>query len=223
MSDSLRLTSANTNWAQLHPDIEGMFGYRFCSWKIWALHSRQRHCRSAIRPQAIDVKPLMSIFTKPILTSPKRLQQMRLRLQKYMKKKDSDRKSKKQIWKKRPSSQTNVSSKFAKKLTRMPPCKPWCHWSQLVDLMKNCRPYRDELSTQNGLVFRGTRTIIAHSMRTEMTLRAHCSHLGIQYTINTARDIMYWPRMTADLTEALQRCETCQQIKPALPKEPMMT
>jgi len=70
-------------------------------------------------------------------------------------------------------------------------------------------PYRDELSTQNGLVFRGTRIIIPHSVRTEMTARAHCSHLGIQYTINTARDIMYWPRMTADLTEAVQRCETC--------------
>ena len=79
-------------------------------------------------------------------------------------------------------------------------------------------PYRDELSTQNGLVFRGTRIIIPHSMRTEMTLRAHRSHLGIrQYTINTARDIIYWQRMTADLTEAVQ------QIKPALPKEPMMT
>lgn len=49
-------------------------------------------------------------------------------------------------------------------------------------------PYRDELSTQNGLVFRGTRIIIPHSMRTEMTARAHCSHLGIQYTINTARE-----------------------------------
>lgn len=79
-------------------------------------------------------------------------------------------------------------------------------------------PYRDELSTQNGLVFRGTRIIIPHSMRTEMTARAHRSHLGIQYTINTAKDIVYWPRMTSDLTEAVQRCETCQQIKPALPK-----
>jgi len=29
--------------------------------------------------------------------------------------------------------------------------------------------------------------------------------------------------MTADLTEAVQRCETCQQKKPALSKEPMMT
>ena len=34
---------------------------------------------------------------------------------------------------------------------------------------------------------------------------------------------MYWLGMTADLTEAVQRCDACQEIKPALPKEPMMT
>ena len=34
---------------------------------------------------------------------------------------------------------------------------------------------------------------------------------------------MYWPRMTADLTEAVQRCKACQDMKPALPKVPMMT
>lgn len=84
-------------------------------------------------------------------------------------------------------------------------------------------PYRNELTAQNGLVFRGTRIIIPHAMRTEMTGRSHCSHLGIQYTISTARDIMYWARLTADLTEAVQRCETHQQRTPALPKEPLMT
>ena len=52
--------------------------------------------------------------------------------------------------------------------------------------------------------------------RTEMTARAHSSHLGIQYTTSTARDIMNWPRMTADLTEAVQKCHVCQQSKPAL-------
>ena len=84
-------------------------------------------------------------------------------------------------------------------------------------------PYWDELTTQNGLAFRGTRIIIPSSMRAEMTDRAHASHLGIQYTTNTARQIMYWPRMSADLTEAVQRCNTCQESKPALHKEPMMT
>lgn len=53
-----------------------------------------------------------------------------------------------------------------------------------------------------------------------MTARSHRSHLHIQCNIST---IMDWPRMTADLTEAVQRCETCQQGTPALPKEPLVT
>lgn len=52
-------------------------------------------------------------------------------------------------------------------------------------------PYRDELSTQNGLAYRGTRLIIPTNMRKDMVTRAHASHLGIQYTVNTAKDIMY--------------------------------
>jgi len=34
---------------------------------------------------------------------------------------------------------------------------------------------------------------------------------------------MYWPRMHADLTEAVRRCQTCQEAQPAQTKEPMMT
>ena len=44
--------------------------------------------------------------------------------------------------------------------------------------------------------------IIPQSMRAEMTSQAHHSLLRIQYTITTVRDIMYWPRMSADLAEA---------------------
>ena len=80
-------------------------------------------------------------------------------------------------------------------------------------------PYRYELASQDGLAYRGTRVIIPFSMRTEMTTRAHASHLGIQYTLNTARDIIYWPRMTADLTETVQRCNTCQETQPTLQKD----
>ena len=61
-------------------------------------------------------------------------------------------------------------------------------------------PYRDELTTQNRIVYRGTRIIIPASIRREMTARAYRSHLGIQYTTSPTRDIMYWPLMTADLT-----------------------
>ena len=84
-------------------------------------------------------------------------------------------------------------------------------------------PYRDELSTQNGLVYRGTRIIIPAQMRPEMIIRAHASHLGIQYTTGTAREIMYWPRMTTDLAEAVFRCSTCQEAQSSQQREPMMS
>jgi len=83
--------------------------------------------------------------------------------------------------------------------------------------------YRDEITTQNGLAFRGTRIIIPVAMRPELVKRAHAAHLGVQYTTNTARDIMYWPGMHKDLVEAVQRCATCQEVQPEQQKEPLMT
>ena len=58
------------------------------------------------------------------------------------------------------------------------------------------------------------------ALRTEMIIRAYASHMGMQYTTNTARDIMYWPRMHTELVEAVQRCTISQESQPALPKEP---
>ena len=85
-------------------------------------------------------------------------------------------------------------------------------------------PYRDELATKNGLVFRGARIVIPYLMRNEMTASPQIA-TWIQDTISTMRAIMYWlrSRMTADLTEAAQRCKTCQQSQPALPREPLVT
>ena len=67
-------------------------------------------------------------------------------------------------------------------------------------------PYGDELATENGLAYRGTRLIIPIKLRPEMVIRAHRSHLGIQYTLNTAREIMFWPWMHVEITEAVWCC-----------------
>lgn len=69
--------------------------------------------------------------------------------------------------------------------------------------------HREDLVTANGLVFKGTRLVIPQSIRNELTQRAHASHLGIVYTTNTAREIMYWPGMDADLEEEVRKCESC--------------
>ena len=83
--------------------------------------------------------------------------------------------------------------------------------------------YRDELSTQDGLVYRGTRIIIPVKMRSQILTRAHASHLGIQYTVNIAKEIMFWPRMHSELVETVKRCQTCQEHAVEQQQEPMMT
>ena len=84
-------------------------------------------------------------------------------------------------------------------------------------------PYRDELATQNGIIFRGTRVVIPTTMRRGLVVRAHASHLGIQSTVSKAREIIFWPHMSQELTEAVQKCPTCQEAQPANCKEPLMT
>ena len=56
-----------------------------------------------------------------------------------------------------------------------------------------------------------------------MVVRAQRSHLGIRYTLNTAREIMFWPRMHAEITEAVRRCETCQLAQPQQQRQPLMS
>ena len=84
-------------------------------------------------------------------------------------------------------------------------------------------PYRDELTTQNGIVYRGKRVIIPEEMRPQMLQRAHASHLGEQYTISTAREIMYWPKMHNELIRTVKECNICQEDQPAQAAEQMMS
>ena len=55
-----------------------------------------------------------------------------------------------------------------------------------------------------------------------MVIRAHRSHLGIQYILNTAHEIMFWPRMHVEIAEAVRHCETCQLAQPQQ-QQPLMS
>jgi len=219
-----------------------------------------------------DHKPLMSIFAKPILSSPKRLQRMRLRLQKYSLKVEykpgptmyiSDTLSRAYlpVQQVEPSMkpylifqleqerqfrddiaqidmETSVfvsderlqsvrleTNKDATMQTLMSIINAgWPEAKSQVPLcVRDFWECRDELVTHNGIVYRGMRIVIPHTLRATMITRAHNSHQGIVSTSKTARVIMFWPRMNADLTEAVQRCSTCQEYQPAQQKEPLMT
>lgn len=94
------------------------------------------------------------------------------------------------------------------------------------DVEESMRPYfkiKNDLTTQNGLVFKGERTVIPRALRTDMLKRLHYAHSGIENSTKLVRDIMYWPGIGEQLKRIVGQCESCQKNSPNQLKEPMMS
>jgi hypothetical protein len=68
---------------------------------------------------------------------------------------------------------------------------------------------RDELSVQNGVIFRGERVIVPTVVRSEIMQRIHYSHIGTEGCLRRACDCVYWPGMNAQLRTYMAQCSTC--------------
>jgi len=66
--------------------------------------------------------------------------------------------------------------------------------------------YRDELTVQNGILLRGERVIIPSSMRRDLLTKLHAGHLGINSCLRRARDVVYWPGMSAQIRQFVGSC-----------------
>ena len=80
--------------------------------------------------------------------------------------------------------------------------------------------FRDELSTDDGLLLKGPRIVIPSCLREEYLERLHYGHLSASKIQENARQHLYWPGLDADITDYMRRCQEC--IKKAHPpKEPL--
>jgi len=52
-------------------------------------------------------------------------------------------------------------------------------------------------------------------MRPELNDRAHSSHQGIDACIRRAKDVVFWPSMSKDIQEAVEKCEVCAEFQRA--------
>ncbi|KAK3108602.1 hypothetical protein FSP39_011752 [Pinctada imbricata] len=80
---------------------------------------------------------------------------------------------------------------------------------------------RDELSVQNGIVFKGNRAVIPQKLRKDMLERIHASHIGIEGCLRRARESVYWPRMNSEVKDFIEKCETCRCYDQHQRKEPI--
>ena len=71
--------------------------------------------------------------------------------------------------------------------------------------------YRDTLSIKNGLITCGTRIIVPYEMRAEMLQYIHEGHQGKKRCLLHARNTVFWPKITYDIQELIEKCIICQE------------
>ena len=80
---------------------------------------------------------------------------------------------------------------------------------------------RAELTTVDGIIYKGMKILIPKTMRKMMLTKIHEGHLGMEKCKQRARSVMYWPRMNTDIDNTVKDCGTCLQYKPSQQREPL--
>lgn len=56
-----------------------------------------------------------------------------------------------------------------------------------------------------------------------MTESVHLGHMGVENILKRARGILFWPRMSAEITKMILECGLCLEWRNANPKEPLIS
>ena len=92
------------------------------------------------------------------------------------------------------------------------------------EIPQELRPYWnfcDELSTVQGIILKGEKVVIPHSLRKEMLNKIHTAHLGVVKSKQHAKDVLFWPGMGKNIENLISNCETCLQYQASNSKETM--
>ncbi|XP_017469225.1 PREDICTED: uncharacterized protein K02A2.6-like [Rhagoletis zephyria] len=73
--------------------------------------------------------------------------------------------------------------------------------------------YREALSVYEDIIFKDHRVLVPNTMVPLVMKHCHLSHKGLQGTLKLARDNIFWPTMTKDLTEYIKTCGACSKIQ----------
>ena len=212
-----------------------------------------------------DHKPLEVIHKKPLVSAPKRLQRMLLRLQKYdiniqykigkhmyladtlsrahlPEKGGSNNDRNEVLTLDQEVEQINMCDYLPISDPKVKEIQQETERDDSLQVLKSVilngwpntkenapmevHPYfhvRDELSVQNGIIFRGERCIIPATMRATTMQKIHSSHMGVEGCLRRARESLYWPNMNAQLKDYISKCDTCRKYEVSQQKETLQS
>ena len=212
-----------------------------------------------------DHKPLETIFKKPLLMAPKRLQRMLLRLQRYSIRliyrpgkelhvadflSRTPQPNSTHLQMQAPSSvyalgltsgdleqvnhssNTNVTTKTLediKKHSAQDPVaqalcthisKGWPNHRQAVSPpLHPFWTYREELTVDGGLIFKGQRVFIPEALLPIFLQKIHTGHSGIEASHRKALEAVFCPGIANDLRVFINSCATCNSSQAKQQKE----
>ncbi len=87
------------------------------------------------------------------------------------------------------------------------------------------RPYwkvHDEIHEAEGLLFVGEKLLIPETMRPAILESIHASHLGMEKCKARARPVLYWPGMSQDIEDTVDKCIIHRKYRKNHQREPMI-
>ena len=70
--------------------------------------------------------------------------------------------------------------------------------------------FREDLSMENRLITKGDRILIPSTLRRKVLEQIHDGHLGIEKCMLKARESTFWPGISSDIRETVEKCGICQ-------------
>ena len=81
--------------------------------------------------------------------------------------------------------------------------------------------YRDELSVSGNLIFKGSRLVIPKLARSDILVKIHEGHMGIEKCRKRAREVVFWPGINNDIKVMVQNCSSCIKYSSKACAEPL--
>ena len=239
---SRALSSAERNYAQIEKEMLAI---------LYGLNKFHHFTFGRSVRVVTDHKPLVSIVKKPLSSAPKRLQAMLLRAQEYnfeIEYKSGKDIPVADALSRAPTSVSVSEEVVAVNNLSFTPLKPSrldeirvsTNADNTLKLLKNTimegwpenkfllptpltpyYNYRDELTVQDGIILRGERVVIPTSMRFEMKQKVHAGHSGINSCLRRARELIYWPGISAEIRQYVESCDVCSSYSIRQPEEPL--
>ena len=92
-----------------------------------------------------------------------------------------------------------------------------CDKKNLLTDLQEFWPHKEMLSIESGLITCGNRIIVPKEMRPDLLQYIHEGHQGKERCLLRARNTVFWPKMTYDVQQLIEKCIICQEYGKSQP------